>query len=107
MGLMKRFIRRDLAELHQKDVRIRVIGEREQVDPELLTLIDEAVELTSATRRSKLVIAFNYGSRGRNRPRGAGVLPSMWRRAGSQPRTSRRSGWQQRSTPAAFPIRTC
>ena len=30
MGLMKRFIRRDLAELHQAGVRIRVIGERDQ-----------------------------------------------------------------------------
>ena len=30
MGLMKRFIRRDLAELHQNDVRISVIGERER-----------------------------------------------------------------------------
>ena len=30
MGLMKRFIRRDLAELHQNGVRIRVIGERER-----------------------------------------------------------------------------
>ena len=30
MGLMKRFIRRDLAELHQNGVRIRVIGERDQ-----------------------------------------------------------------------------
>ncbi len=30
MGLMKRFIRRDLAELHQDNVRIRVIGERQQ-----------------------------------------------------------------------------
>ena len=44
MGLMKRFIRRDLAELHQNGVRIRVIGERERVDAELLALIDEAVD---------------------------------------------------------------
>ena len=30
MGLMKRFIRRDLAELHQNGVRISVIGERDR-----------------------------------------------------------------------------
>ena len=41
MGLMKRFIRRDLAELHQAGVRIVVIGERTNVDPELMPLIDE------------------------------------------------------------------
>ena len=63
MGLMKRFIRRDLAELHQNGVRIRVIGERERVDPELLPLIDEAVALTSDNTALNLVIAFNYGSR--------------------------------------------
>ncbi len=46
MGLMKRFISRDLAELHQAGVRIRIIGERDHVDQELMALIDEAVELT-------------------------------------------------------------
>ncbi len=64
MGLMKRFIRRDLAELHQEGVRIRVIGERDRVDQELMALIDEAVELTRNNTVLTLVIAFNYGSRG-------------------------------------------
>jgi undecaprenyl diphosphate synthase len=63
MGLMKRYIRRDLAELHQSGVRIRVIGERDQVDQELMSLIDEAVELTRDNTALTLVIAFNYGSR--------------------------------------------
>lgn len=63
MGLMKRFIRRDLMELHDHGVRIRVIGERSNVDLELLTLIDEAVALTKANTALTLVIAFNYGSR--------------------------------------------
>ena len=63
MGLMKRFIRGDLAELHQNNVRIRVIGDRQNVDPELMTLIDEAVELTRENTKLTLVIAFNYGAR--------------------------------------------
>ena len=63
MGLMKRFIRRDLAELHQNSVCIKVIGEREGVDAELLQLIDDAVSLTSDNGALNLVIAFNYGSR--------------------------------------------
>lgn len=63
MGLMKRFIRRDLAELHEANVSIRVIGERDRVDPELLALIDEATELTRDNTRLTLVIAFNYGGR--------------------------------------------
>jgi len=63
MGLMKRFIRRDLAELHHHNVRIVVIGERANVDPELLALIDEARALTANNTALTLVIAFNYGSR--------------------------------------------
>ena len=63
MGLMKRFIRRDLAELHQANVRILVIGDRDGVDPELMALVDEATDLTSTNSGLTLVIAFNYGAR--------------------------------------------
>lgn len=63
MGLMRRFISRDLAELHQSNVRIRVIGERERVDAGMMQMIDEAVELTRSNSGLNLVIAFNYGSR--------------------------------------------
>ena len=63
MRLMKRFIRLDLAELHQAGVKIRVIGERDNVDQELMTLIDEACGLTKDNDKLTLVIAFNYGAR--------------------------------------------
>lgn len=63
MGLMKRFIRRDLADLHKNGVRIKVIGGTERVDPELLGLIQDAVALTAGNKALQLVIAFNYGSR--------------------------------------------
>src|SRR5207302_8447355 len=45
MGLLRRFIRHDLAELHRSGVRVRVIGERENLDLELRRLLDEAEEL--------------------------------------------------------------
>jgi undecaprenyl diphosphate synthase len=63
MGLMRRFIKSDLAELHQSNVRVMVIGDRDRVDPELLALIDEAIDLTSLNNGLTLVIAFNYGAR--------------------------------------------
>jgi undecaprenyl diphosphate synthase len=63
MGLMKRFIRRDLAELHHAGVKILIIGERAKVDPDLMALIDEAVELTRNNTAITLIIAFNYGAR--------------------------------------------
>ena len=62
-SLMKRFVRRDLSELNENNIRVRVIGERGGVNGELLSLIDEAVALTRANTRLDLVIAFNYGSR--------------------------------------------
>ena len=63
MGLMKRFIRRDLADLHKNNVKIVVVGERNPVDPEMLALIDEAQDLTANNDAFTLIIAFNYGSR--------------------------------------------
>lgn len=63
MGLIKRFIRRDLAELHRNGVAIRVIGERGDLEPEMLGLIEEAERLTASNTALNLVVAFNYGAR--------------------------------------------
>lgn len=63
MGLLKLFIRRDLAELHKHGVRVRVIGERDGLDKDIRSLLEEAEELTRANKSLNLVIAFNYGSR--------------------------------------------
>lgn len=63
MGLMKRFIRRDLAELHQSGVRILVTGERDGVESDLIAMIDDAVQVTAKNTQLTLVIAFNYGAR--------------------------------------------
>jgi len=63
MGLLRRFIRNDLADLHSNNVRVRVIGEREGLDPEISRLLVEAEELTAANTGLVLVVAFNYGGR--------------------------------------------
>jgi undecaprenyl diphosphate synthase len=63
MGLLRRFIRHDLAELHASNVRVRIIGEREDLDPEILRLLVEAEELTRRNTGLVLVVAFNYGAR--------------------------------------------
>jgi len=63
MGLLKLFIRRDLAELHRSGVRVRVIGERDSLDPDIRALLEEAEGLTHLNRSLNMVIAFNYGSR--------------------------------------------
>ena len=63
LGLLRRFIRHDLADLHRSHVRVRVIGEREDLDPDIRSLLEEAEELTNANQELTLVVAFNYGGR--------------------------------------------
>ncbi len=63
MGLLRRFIRNDLAELHANNVKVRVIGERHGLDPEIRRLLEEAEELTRENTGLILVVAFNYGAR--------------------------------------------
>jgi undecaprenyl diphosphate synthase len=62
-GLLRMFIRRDLADLHGQGVRVSVIGEREGLPADIAGLIDEAEGLTAANGRLRLVVAFNYGAR--------------------------------------------
>jgi len=63
MGLLKRFVRNDLAELHKNGVRVRIIGEREGLSADILATLDEAESLTRANSGLTLVVAFNYGGR--------------------------------------------
>jgi undecaprenyl diphosphate synthase len=63
MGLLRRFIRNDLAALHRSGVRVRVIGERDGLDPDIGRLLIEAEELTKGNHGLTLVVAFNYGAR--------------------------------------------
>lgn len=63
MGLLRRFIRNDLAELHQNGVHVRVIGERDDLDPAIRRLLEEAEDLTRDNDKLDLVVAFNYGGR--------------------------------------------
>src|SRR4051794_21159639 len=63
MGLLKRFVRHDLAQLHSQNVRVRIIGEREGLTGDIRSLLSEAEDLTRHNVGLTLVIAFNYGGR--------------------------------------------
>ena len=63
MGLLKRFIRKDLADLHRNGVRVRIIGERERLAPDIRGLLREAEDLTRGNDGLQLIVAFNYGGR--------------------------------------------
>ena len=63
MGLIRLFIQRDLADLHRDNVRVRIIGEREGLDADIVKLIADAEVLTKGNTKLNLTVAFNYGSR--------------------------------------------
>ena len=63
MSLLKEYIHSDLDRLRKEGVRIRIIGRREGLSPDILRLIDKAVSDTAENDRFFLNIAFNYGGR--------------------------------------------
>ncbi len=63
LGLLRRFIRNDLVELHKSNVRVRVIGEREDLTRDIRSLLEEAEDLTRDNDGLLLIVAFNYGAR--------------------------------------------
>ena len=65
-GLMAMFARRidiETPELHEEGVRMRFVGRREGLDPELQRRMDWAEEHTGGNDRITLFVAFNYGGR--------------------------------------------
>lgn len=63
MGLLKRFVEKDLAELDASNVRVRIIGGRHDLSPDLRMLVEHAEAMTRDNTGMTLVIAFNYGAR--------------------------------------------
>jgi undecaprenyl diphosphate synthase len=65
-GLMRMFrerIDRETPELHDEGVRMRFIGRRDEIDPELMERMQWAEELTADNDRIRFFVAFNYGGR--------------------------------------------
>ena len=65
-GLMEMFahrIERETPELHEEGVRMRFIGRRGGLDPELLRRMEWAEQTTAGNTRITLFVAFNYGGR--------------------------------------------
>ena len=62
LDLLRRFIRQDVAELHAAGVRVRMIGDRENLDGSIVAMLQDAERLTKDNTKLNLVVAFNYGS---------------------------------------------
>ncbi len=63
MGLLRRYLQAEIAELHNKGIRLRVIGERSRLPRDIVRLIDDAETQTAGMSRLNLVMAISYGGR--------------------------------------------
>ena len=63
MGLLRRYLQSEIAELHKNGVRLRVIGERSDLSPDIIKLIEDAESFTAKNQQLDLVVALSYGGR--------------------------------------------
>jgi undecaprenyl diphosphate synthase len=63
MSLLRIYLHGEIAELHRKGVRFRVIGDRAKLPADIVTLIDKAEALTLENKRLTLSVALSYGGR--------------------------------------------
>ncbi len=63
MNLFRRYITREARALLEAGVRVRFIGDRVRLDPNLVKLMDELEEMTAGNTLVHLTIALNYGGR--------------------------------------------
>ena len=63
MHLLRFYLRSEIASLHKGGVRLRVIGDRRRLAPDIIELIEGAEAKTRDNRRLTLVVALSYGAR--------------------------------------------
>ncbi|MAF47950.1 MAG: isoprenyl transferase [Rhodospirillales bacterium] len=63
MGLLRRYLRSEIAEFHKNGVRLRVIGDRDALSPDIVKLIEESEAYTAENDQLDLIVALSYGGR--------------------------------------------
>lgn len=63
MGLLRFYLQAELNALHREGIRLKIIGDHKAFKPDVVNMIDAAVEKTAANDRMTLAVALNYGSR--------------------------------------------
>jgi len=61
MNLMRKFIKSDLPEFIANDVRLKIIGDWQGLAPDIVAMLEDALEQTSGGSRI-LAVALNYGA---------------------------------------------
>ena len=63
-GLLRHYLRNEVAELQREGVRLRFIGDRGRFDPDIVNDLAVAERETAVNERLNLTLALSYGSRG-------------------------------------------
>ena len=63
MGLLRRYLRSELAKFHENGIRLQVIGQRDRLPQDIVRLIEDAEATTRDNDRLNLVMALSYGGR--------------------------------------------
>jgi undecaprenyl diphosphate synthase len=63
MDLLREYIRRELAEIHQNNIRLQILGHYERLPRQVRIDLDDAVRLTAANTGMVLNVALNYSAR--------------------------------------------
>ncbi len=63
MGLLRFYLQSEIKFFRQNGVRLRVIGDRERLAPDIVELIEGAEERTASNKKLTLIIALSYGGR--------------------------------------------
>lgn len=63
MGLLRLYLSREASALHEQGVRVRVIGNRTRLAPDIRNQLSRVEEMTRDNGRLDLVVALSYGGR--------------------------------------------
>lgn len=63
MGLLRRYLKAETADLHRGNVRLRMIGDRAALDGDIVVLIESAEEQMQTNTGLNLTVALSYGGR--------------------------------------------
>ena len=63
MLLLRLYLRSEIADLHRNGVRLRVIGERSRLAPDIVKLIEHGESLTRENTTLHFTVALSYGGR--------------------------------------------
>jgi hypothetical protein len=105
-NLVRIFVRTDLAELRKSNVRIRVIGERDGLPPDILALLREAESETAGNNGLQFDRGLQLRPRVTNSSVPLGSSPDASTKGSSLRRQSTRTCSSRRWTLRAYPILT-